>query len=487
MLRDETPALSPPMQNTANPLDNEPEEIQKLLAWQAERQAKRMRGEYESEAKLLGEVINSNRSTYLNLHSVRVEGAHNTRDSFLGYLINPILAKDGIHDLEGVLHKTREISDVLLRTDNFKTLDVRLERARDPLASEYDMDLVVHAHEKGRIFFKTATELGNSEGGVNITGRVRNVFGGAETLMGSMSAGTTTKKSFSASLSAPVSRDLWTTAELALYGLAKDNSSFASSSEDVRGMKATVRHGVLTKGMHECAYEAALRNVGSLVPTASISIREAAGVTSKSAISHTYTFDTRDAAFAATHGMLFKARTELAGIGGGTRFLKSEAEGQVSRNIFPGLSWSFALRSGLMSGLGKPVPFPDRFQLGGPTSVRAFKFNGLGPRDGVDSLGGDLYWSAGFSLISEIPKLRSWPMNLHMWVNAGQLNAMDASKSLLQNVGTTIARPSISAGVGLIYRFDPVRVELNLGVPLVASQSDNMRRGIQVGMGLEFL
>jgi len=41
--------------------------------------------------------------------------------------------------------------------------------------------------------------------------------------------------------------------------------------------------------------------------------------------------------------------------------------------------------------------------------------------------------------------------------------------------------------VGIIYRFDPIRVEVNFGVPLVASRSDGSARGVQVGMGLEFL
>jgi len=60
-------------------------------------------------------------------------------------------------------------------------------------------------------------------------------------------------------------------------------------------------------------------------------------------------------------------------------------------------------------------------------------------------------------------------------------------QSLADNVRNTLSRPSVSAGLGLIYRFDPVRVEVNFGVPLVASKSDSMRRGLQVGMGLEFL
>jgi outer membrane protein insertion porin family len=48
-------------------------------------------------------------------------------------------------------------------------------------------------------------------------------------------------------------------------------------------------------------------------------------------------------------------------------------------------------------------------------------------------------------------------------------------------------KPAVSAGVGLIYRLDPVRLEVNFGVPLVASKTDKMRRGFQMGIGLEFL
>jgi len=59
--------------------------------------------------------------------------------------------------------------------------------------------------------------------------------------------------------------------------------------------------------------------------------------------------------------------------------------------------------------------------------------------------------------------------------------------SLKTLVSESLSRPSISVGLGLIYRFDPVRVEINFGVPLVASKSDGSRKGVQVGMGLEFL
>jgi len=58
---------------------------------------------------------------------------------------------------------------------------------------------------------------------------------------------------------------------------------------------------------------------------------------------------------------------------------------------------------------------------------------------------------------------------------------------LRSTVSAALTQPSVSVGVGLIYLFDPVRVELNFGVPLAARASDGTRKGAQIGIGLEFL
>jgi len=148
---------------------------------------------------------------------------------------------------------------------------------------------------------------------------------------------------------------------------------------------------------------------------------------------------------------------------------------------------SFSTRAGVLWSLLRPTYFSDRFQLGGSTSVRMFRNNSMGPRDGVDSLGGELYWAAGLSLISDFPKKPHWPVKTHLFLNAGRLDNIDKAKSLASNVRESVSRPSISAGLGIVYRFDPLRVEVNFGVPLVASKSDGHRRGFEVGIGVNFL
>lgn len=51
-------------------------------------------------------------------------------------------------------------------TDLFHSVDAKIQRSRDYLAGEGDVDIVVTTREKGRFYLKTATEFGNNEGSV---------------------------------------------------------------------------------------------------------------------------------------------------------------------------------------------------------------------------------------------------------------------------------------------------------------------------------
>ena len=164
---------------------------------------------------------------------------------------------------------------------------------------------------------------------------------------------------------------------------------------------------------------------------------------------------------------------------------------------------SFSGRAGYIHPFGSigNAPFNDRFQMGGPLDVRMFKQNGLGPREGKggggggDSLGGDLFWATGLSVVSDLPARPDWPVKVQAFVNAGRLDLLNrtggagagGARTLVDDVRDSLSRPCVSVGVGLLYRFDPVRVEVNFGVPVVANRNDGLRRGFQVGIGLDFL
>jgi outer membrane protein assembly factor BamA len=107
-----------------------------------------------------------------------------------------------------------------------------------------------------------------------------------------------------------------------------------------------------------------------------------------------------------------------------------------------GQSVSLGLKNGILfpfSGTsGARSLFPDRFQLGGPTSVRMFKMNSIGPRDNSDFVGGDLMWAAGVSLLGPIPKIAHWPLKAHAWINAGRLTGLDSSTSIVARLEAAV-------------------------------------------------
>lgn len=130
---------------------------------------------------------------------------------------------------------------------------------------------------------------------------------------------------------------------------------------------------------------------------------------------------------------------------------------------------------------------PDRVFLGGPNSVRGFKIGGMGAHDGSDSLGGDLAFALGLSLFAPVPGKPQWPIKLHSFLNLGRVVGWDGNRSFASNVGKLYTQPDVSIGAGIIYRLDPVRVEVNFALPLVGRKGEGWARGLGVGLGLEFL
>jgi len=276
---------------------------------------------------------------------------------------------------------------------------------------------------------------------------------------------------------------------------------------------------------HELGYSGIWRQVTSLAEKASPSIRADAGDSFKSALTHTWINDRRDSALLPTRGYLMKTITELAGFGplrGDVAFGKLEAETQAAIPLpIPGIasasesgvSFTAGLRGGLLYPLtlgGGDVPqssrVNDRFILGGPTDVRGFRFAGLGPRDGPDSVGGDVYAAGGASLLFPLPRVGTEkPLRLQAFINGGRLLALQhpgggngekrgelSSEQVKRSVRSTLSQlgdglPSMAAGVGIVYAMPVARFELNFTLPLVVRRGEEARKGISLGVGLSFL
>ena len=132
---------------------------------------------------------------------------------------------------------------------------------------------------------------------------------------------------------------------------------------------------------------------------ASVFIQEEEGSSLTALIGHTLTYDVLDTQFLPSDGYLIRFDQSVADFGADTRYLRNELLLSYYYPFFPDWVINLAARGGHIHGLGEDVRLFDRFFLGGST-LRGFKFAGVGPRDTStgDALGGNLLYTGSAEL-----------------------------------------------------------------------------------------
>jgi outer membrane protein insertion porin family len=375
----------------------------------------------------------------------------------------------------------------------------------------------VTAKEKGRISAKTGTDLGNAEGSAYANVQWRNVLGGAETLDVNASLGTRTRSAYQAAFDTPILSDpdkRWQVGGVQ----SSTQKSFASHEEFLRGGWTHLRWLTGSNTQQQLGYNGYWRQITGLAANASPTVRAEAGDSFKSSLTHTWIADRRNNPILPSSGYYMKTFSEIAGWGplkGDVAFWKSEVHAQTASTVpIPGIDGDsgFIFNTGLRAGLLYPLALGtshhpeashinDRFQLGAPTDVRGFRLSGLGPRDGSDAVGGDVYAAGSANLLVPLPRLgRESPLRLQAFVNGGRLLAFQQpqkegemnGEDVKNSVYSTVAElgnglPSLSAGVGLVYAHPVARFELNFSLPLVLRRGEEGRKGLQFGVGIDYL
>ena len=240
------------------------------------------------------------------------------------------------------------------------------------------------------------------------------------------------------------------------------------------------------KGRHEFKYLVELRRLFDVQSGASHVIRDQSGNSIKSSLMHTWNLSNRDSPVFPTRGHLIRISNELAGIGGDARFFKTELtlQNNWSKNIF---TLTKTLKIGVTLPIGSSnISFFDRFQMGGPTSIRGFPVNSLGPRQFSDSIGGTSLIESGLQLSFPIIKTAANFARAHLFLNAGVLT--DKQTFMFKPITKEDFNPNVSIGGGLMFKMaESARLELNFSVPILVQKGVECNRGLQVGIGMEFL
>ncbi|CAG8677544.1 14398_t:CDS:10, partial [Funneliformis caledonium] len=471
---------------TATLMDNEEEvfENEEFAGLNFEAQAKKNKG-YEEAANNLNNLVFDTKDSPFYIHSFQIHGTKKTRRSLFESVFHPALHA---RTLGSVIDEVRISADKLNRLDIFKYVDVLLDNNNDPFAQPGAIDVILSVEEKSRFWIKTGTEIGNDAGSANISLNIRNVFGGAESLETYMSAGTQTSHVFEFCLAKPINGNPDSTIDISAYRLTRNNQSFSSHDEILQGMALRWRR--LSKlGLYELAYGASWRQICNIAHDATLrQILTYISHSLKSSVSHSFMRDKRDDIMLPSRGYYIKLFQEFAGIGGDVHFIKNEVESQINFPLGKGFILSASLRNGILFPLEvHQSKISDRFFLGGAQSVRGFKLNGIGPReDKRDSLGGDAYVAAGVSLFTPLPKLSRYPVKGHFFLNGGSLVQVNPHQPLTYAFRNLTRAPSVSAGVGIVYRSSILRLEMNFCLPLVATNTDKLKKGLQLGLGFNF-
>ncbi|MDB5572698.1 MAG: outer membrane protein assembly complex, YaeT protein, partial [Hyphomicrobiales bacterium] len=138
---------------------------------------------------------------------------------------------------------------------------------------------------------------------------------------------------------------------------------------------------------------------------ASLAIKEAAGTRLTSAVGSTFSYNTLDNARNPTKGLYAELRTDVAGLGGDSKWIRGQGDIRYYYPVWDDVVAFGRLQGGHISALGgTDLRVIDNFNLG-PSLVRGFAPGGIGPRDvtpGINNrtaaLGGTSYFGGSVEM-----------------------------------------------------------------------------------------
>ncbi|PVV00998.1 hypothetical protein BB560_004600 [Smittium megazygosporum] len=428
---------------------------------------------------------NEVKETQVKIQSLEVTGLKNTRKGVLNKIVQPVI---GATTLTEAFIKTQQAVNILKQLDLVKDVEVEIGKSDISIADSSDkvpISVKFTCEESRRALVRTGAEVSSGDFNCNVSGKLKNVFGGGEYFEIENIAYKENGNSVQTNFSTPIGINPRFRFTLSGVQNWSNNRIYSGYKEILRDFSANISKSEFFH-KNTFAYNLSWRNICDLSENASPSIRNEAGHSLKSSISYIYERDTWNAMDPKKSYYKLRLFSEFAGLGGDASYIKNQVDLKSELNIYKQWSLMGVLRIGTLFPLNNStIHISDRFFLGGPASIRGVQFRGMGPFDRKDSLGGDFYGLASLSLLTPLPFIKTDKINGQIWLNAGNLKMwekMDIFKPSL----SIFDKPTAISGFGITYMISNFKVELNYCLPISARTSDKLRKGFQIGVGIVF-
>jgi outer membrane protein insertion porin family len=393
--------------------------------------------------------------------------------------------------------KVTQSRNALQRTGYFEDVQLTTRKTDQPDT----VDLLVDVKEGPTGTFSVGAGYSGGDGFLfNASVAEKNLFGRGQTVNGSVSLGTK-RQDFILSYNEPYLNDtkvalgvdafnterLFTDfkerrlgmavrssyplkdVSLPFFGIRKSDVSIGS---DELNREAPITIWDYMRG--SMAYELTREKISDVEAGAPASIRDAVGTSLTSAITPGISYDSRDHFFNPTEGTKSAFAFKFAGLGGDSRFIKSDIGARWYYPLLKDPKWGgsyvFALGGTLGYGIGFDQPSSSKYELplferyfpGGINSVRGFADRSLGPKEDGDVVGGDK--QAIVNVEIHFPVAEQFGLRGLAFFDIGQ--AFKES----ENISFSAFRRSVGFGARWMSPFGPLRVEL--GFPLNKQPGD---------------
>ncbi len=207
---------------------------------------------------------------------------------------------------------------------------------------------------------------------------------------------------------------------------------------------------------------------------ASKAIKDEAGTTLVSKVGFSLLRDTRDSLVVPSEGGRYQALTEVAGLGGDVEYFRVEGRAGQWWPTFKTQKQVFSLvgRTGSVMPWGSGnVPFFDRYFLGGPNTLRGYKFRGVGPKEEGEPIGGNTFGFVAAEYSLEVVD----PVRFAIFYDGGFVNALENDFSIDDY------NDDIGFGIRIMILGAPLRVDFGFPVNSDKFNDDGMQFNFSFG------